>query len=99
MIRSVRPVHLLTLVCLLLSAAAGAQFPTASQPYGFGVDLDLAIERPTDLKVTEMTGQAPNGSYYRFAVPDGWQPTDGLVIWNHGYDFNPPGPNPDLGPL
>ena len=36
-------------------------------------------------------------SFYQFAVPADWNGT--LVIWNHGYSFSPPGPNPDLGPL
>lgn len=36
-------------------------------------------------------------SYYQFAVPADWNGT--LVIWNHGYSFSPPGPDPDLGPL
>jgi len=48
---------------------------------------------------TVRTGQTPGGAFYRIEVPDGWQPADGLVIWNHGFDLDPPGPNPDLGPL
>ncbi|NIV18717.1 MAG: hypothetical protein GWN47_10015 [Woeseiaceae bacterium] len=43
-----------------------------------------------------LTGQTKD-SFYTIAVPPAWNGT--LVIWNHGYSFNPPGPNPGLGPL
>ncbi len=29
-------------------------------------------------------GQTPNGAYYTIAIPEGWIPGKGLVIWNHG---------------
>ena len=29
-------------------------------------------------------GQTANGSYYTIAIPMGWRPDKGLVIWNHG---------------
>ena len=48
---------------------------------------------------TVVEGTTPGGGFYSFAVPDGWEPADGLVIWNHGFDLSPPGPGPDLGPL
>ncbi len=48
---------------------------------------------------TDISGQTASGAYYRFAVPTGWQPADGLVIWNHGFDFSAIGPVTDLGPL
>ncbi len=48
---------------------------------------------------TELTGQTAGGAYYKIMVPDGWQPADGLVIWNHGFDLSPIGPVTDLGPL
>lgn len=48
---------------------------------------------------TEKTGQTASGAYYKFRVPADWTPAKGLVIWNHGYSFNPIGPAPDLGPL
>ena len=47
----------------------------------------------------ELSGQTPGGAFYRIAVPDGWSPADGLVIWNHGYDTAAIGPDVDLGPL
>lgn len=50
-------------------------------------------------EVTEKTGQTASGSYYKFRVPTEWNPAKGLVIWNHGYSFNPVGPVSDLGPL
>ncbi len=37
------------------------------------------------------------GAFYTIAVPPNWN--GDLVIWNHGYDFDPPAPNPSLGPL
>ncbi len=50
---------------------------------------------------TELTGQTSGGAHYKIVVPDGWQPADGLVIWNHGFSLNPIGPVTDagLGPL
>ena len=36
-------------------------------------------------QLTEYQGQTASGAYYRLVVPDQWQPQDGLVIWNHGY--------------
>jgi hypothetical protein len=47
-------------------------------------------------QVTVISGEAKD-SFYQFAVPADWN--GALVIWNHGYSFNPPGANPDLGPL
>ncbi len=50
---------------------------------------------------TVMTGQTTSGAFYRIEVPDGWQPSNGLAIWNHGFDLDPigeVGPG-DLGPL
>lgn len=48
---------------------------------------------------TEKTGQTASGAYYKFRVPADWTPAKGLVIWNHGYSFNPIAPVTDLGPL
>lgn len=45
------------------------------------------------------SGQTATGAYYRYAVPAGWQPADGLVLWNHGFDLGAVEPDPDLGPL
>lgn len=53
-------------------------------------------------QVIETMGQTESGAYYTIAVPDGWQASDGLVIWNHGYQGytqTDPEPNPSLGPL
>ena len=47
-------------------------------------------------QVTVISGETKD-SFYQFAVPADWN--GALVIWNHGYSFSPPGPNPDLGPL
>ncbi len=51
------------------------------------------------LAQTQLTGQTTGGAYYNIMVPDGWTPSAGLVIWNHGFSFAPIGPEPDLGPL
>lgn len=48
---------------------------------------------------TVSTGQTASGAFYRFEVPSGWSPADGLVIWNHGFSLDPVGPVSDLGPL
>ena len=47
----------------------------------------------------EITGTTPGGAYYRIAVPDSWKPGDTLILFQHGLTFEPPGPNPDLGPI
>ena len=31
-------------------------------------------------------GQTENGGYYTIAIPPGWTPDKGLVIWNHGLE-------------
>ncbi len=51
---------------------------------------------------TTLTGRTAGGAYYRIIVPDGWMPTDGLVIWNHGIDLRPidgVDDGRDMGPL
>ena len=45
------------------------------------------------------TGTTPGGAYYRIAVPDTWKNGDSLILFQHGLTFEPPGPNPDLGPI
>jgi hypothetical protein len=51
----------------------------------------------TAAAVTQVSGQTPGGAFYAIAVPDAWNGS--LVIWNHGYDFNPPSDDVGLGPL
>ncbi len=53
-------------------------------------------------QATEFQGQTENGAYYKIALPENWQPHDGLVIWNHGYQGYTKTelePDPSLGPL
>ena len=59
----------------------------------------LLAAGPSVAQFTDTVGQAPNGSYYKFRVPDGWQPANGLVIWNHGFSLSPLDTDPDLGPF
>ncbi|MBX3688679.1 hypothetical protein [Dokdonella sp.] len=47
----------------------------------------------------EITGQVASGAWYRIAVPEGWQAGDAIVLYQHGFDLNPPEGPPDLGPL
>ena len=49
--------------------------------------------------VEQVTGRTSGGAYYRIVVPDGWEAGDALVLYQHGFDFDPPGENPSLGPL
>lgn len=56
----------------------------------------LSVAVSAQAQVTVISGELKD-SFYQIAVPAGWNGT--LVIWNHGYSFSPPGPNPDLGPL
>ncbi|GJM14639.1 MAG: hypothetical protein DHS20C12_30420 [Pseudohongiella sp.] len=62
----------------------------------------LAPFSPLSAQVTEYQGQTSGGAYYSIALPAQWQPADGLVIWNHGYQgytSSEPDSNPSLGPL
>ncbi len=45
----------------------------------------------------QITGQTEGGAFFTIVVPPAWN--GDLVIWNHGYEFSPISPNPDLGPL
>jgi hypothetical protein len=47
----------------------------------------------------DFSGTTPSGAYYRIAAPDGWKDGDTLILFQHGLTFEPPGPNPDLGPI
>jgi hypothetical protein len=47
----------------------------------------------------EFTGRLASGAYYHVEVPDGWQPGDALVLYQHGLDFTAPSNPPGLGPL
>ncbi len=47
----------------------------------------------------DFSGSTVAGAYYRIAVPDGWKDGDPLVLFQHGLSFEPPGPNPSLGPI
>ncbi len=60
--------------------------------------LSLALLSTTAWAVTEERGRTDSGAWYVIQVPDGWQPGDGLVLVNHGFDLNPPIGIPSLGP-
>jgi hypothetical protein len=45
---------------------------------------------------TTITGEK-QGAFFQITVPTAWN--GDLVIHNHGFDFNPPAPNPGLGSL
>ncbi len=47
----------------------------------------------------DFSGTTASGAYYQIAVPDGWKAGDSLILFQHGLSFDPPAPNPDLGPL
>lgn len=58
----------------------------------------LAVAPP--LRATqEFTGRVASGAYYQIQIPDGWQPGDALVLYQHGLDFTTPSDRPGLGPL
>ncbi len=46
-----------------------------------------------------LEGTMPSGATFRIAVPDGWQPGDALVLYQHGFEFSPIDGPPSLGPL
>ncbi len=47
----------------------------------------------------DFSGTTAAGAYYSIAVPDTWKPGDTLILFQHGLTFEPPGPNPSLGPI
>src|SRR3954471_17509772 len=47
----------------------------------------------------EFTGTTSGGAYYHIKVPDNWKSGDTLILFQHGLSFEPPGPDPDLGPI
>lgn len=53
----------------------------------------------TEPTLTMVDGMTDGGAYYLIAVPPNWN--GDLVIWNHGFTLDPPGPlsMDDLGPL
>lgn len=59
----------------------------------------LATAATPAAAVTEVRGQTASGAYYIVQAPAGWRAGDTLVLWNHGYDIDPPGPGPSLGPV
>lgn len=52
---------------------------------------------PLHAQTSEITGTTSGGAHYKIVVPDIWN--GDLVIWNHGFDLDPPGPVTDVGPL
>ena len=64
--------------------------------------LQITVGPALTAQTSDYSGQTASGAWYRIVVPTGWQPDDGLVIWNHGYQgyTSPePEPAPSLGPL
>ena len=62
---------------------------------GIGV---VAMAAPVQA-AEEFTGRLASGAYYHVEVPDGWQPGDALVLYQHGLDFTTPSSQPELGEL
>lgn len=61
--------------------------------------LVLLAAAPPASALEKANGRFDSGAYWHAMVPEGWQPSDGLVIWNHGFDLNPLDPLPGLGEL
>ncbi|MGH8121417.1 MAG: hypothetical protein ACREPT_01450 [Rudaea sp.] len=47
----------------------------------------------------DFSGQTASGAYYSIRLPDAWKSGDALVLFQHGLSFDPPAPNPSLGPI
>ncbi len=62
------------------------------------VALILLLASSCAFALTEISETLPSGAHIRIAVPDGWRPGDGLVLYQHGFnmEFDV---DPDLGPL
>lgn len=54
---------------------------------------------PASHAAREASGQTESGAYYRIVAPDNWVAGGPLVLYQHGFDFDPPMPNPSLGPI
>jgi hypothetical protein len=59
----------------------------------------LLLAAPAVHAERDITGTTASGAYYRIAVPDGWKAGDTLILFQHGLTFDPPQPDPDLGPI
>lgn len=57
----------------------------------------LSEATATAQTVEERRGRTASGAWYTIQVPAGWQPGDGLILVNHGYDFLEPDGSPSLG--
>jgi hypothetical protein len=64
--------------------------------FGYAVAIAVLLGTSTASADTTITGEKL-GAFFQITVPDNWN--GDLVINNHGFDFNPPGPNPGLGAL
>ena len=47
----------------------------------------------------DFSGTTASGAYYRIVVPDSWKDGDTLILYQHGLTFEPPRPDPSLGPI
>ena len=61
--------------------------------------LGLAAGGVANAATQVLSGQTASGAYYQIKVPDGWKAGGPLVLFQHGLTFDPPKPNPSLGPL
>lgn len=59
----------------------------------------IAVSMPAAAQEQTAQGQTPSGAFYRIRVPEGWEPADGLVIYNHGFDLGEVDAGVSLGPL
>ena len=59
----------------------------------------LAFALASPARPAEFSGELSSGAWYHVDIPDGWQPGDTLVLYQHGLDFTPPSNSPGLGPL
>ncbi|HEY53743.1 MAG TPA: hypothetical protein G4N94_09830, partial [Caldilineae bacterium] len=75
-------------------AAVPPQPPSFSDPMALPGIRSVGRDSMLD-QVAE--GQTPGGAYFKIVVPDSWN--GDLVIWNHGFSLDEPGPVDDLGPL
>jgi hypothetical protein len=85
-----------TMLCLMGPTTSSAQ---RHVDYDLALEMSLADVPAADplSGITVLSGMTDGGAYYKIAVPDPWN--GDLVIWNHGFDLTPIGPDPELGPL
>jgi hypothetical protein len=58
----------------------------------------LTLGQTSFVNATDFRGETPAGAHYLLQTPSNWRPGDGVVIVNHGFQFEAETGDPSLGP-